>query len=49
MDRKKVCIEVWVELDPVPGTMHTAESARETLQTILTNSIGHYNPQVVTM
>jgi len=35
-----------VDLDPIPGEMHTAESARQVVQSILDRSIKHYNPKV---
>ena len=37
---------VTVTLDPIPGAFHTAESAREIVQWILKERIGHYSPRV---
>jgi hypothetical protein len=46
MARERIMIEVAVDLDPVPGTFHTQESAVESIQAILLSSIPHYNPVV---
>ena len=48
-DRTTTIVEVVINLDPVPGAMHTPESVREIVQQILTNAIPHYDPQVITM
>ena len=48
-DRTTTIVEVKINLDPVPGAMHTPESVREIVQQILTNAIPHYDPQVITM
>ena len=48
MKRERHTIIVEVDLDPVPGTFSTKESAEQCVQAILRESIGHYNPQVVT-
>lgn len=45
-DRKRVALIVHVDLDPVPGTMHTHESAQEVVKNLLINSIPHYWPEV---
>jgi hypothetical protein len=45
--RERVMLNVMINLDPVPGTMHTAESAQESIQAILLSSVGHYDPVVV--
>lgn len=44
--RKTVTLIVKVELDDVPGTFHTPESAERVVQQILENAIPHYNPEV---
>lgn len=44
MKRKRITIEIDVDLDPVPGTFHTPESARDTVERILVERIPHYNP-----
>lgn len=46
MERKRVVLEVIIDLDPVPGTFHTPESAEEVVQAILNSSIPHYHPNV---
>jgi len=46
MSRRKARLLVVVELDDIPGTMHTAESALQTTQNILFQRMGHYNPRV---
>lgn len=47
MPRERVLLEVLVDLDPVPGTFHTPESARDAVQAILLNSVPHYTPVVI--
>lgn len=46
MARRKARFVVEVELDDVPGTFHTPESAEIVIRHILDNSIPHYNPEV---
>lgn len=46
MQRQRVTLTVQVDLDPVPGTFHTKESAVEQVQHILYSSIPHYRPLV---
>lgn len=48
MARERIMLEVWVDLDPVPGIFHTKESAQHCVRNILNNSIPHYNPTVST-
>jgi len=43
---KSLTLIVTVNLDPVPGTFHTQESAQEGVQAILTSMIPHYKPDV---
>lgn len=45
--RKRVALVVFVDLDPIPGVMHTEDSAQQVVSTYLINNIGHYNPQVI--
>jgi hypothetical protein len=45
MDRTRVALLVWVDLDAVPGVFHTHESAQEHVQAVLERSLGHYNPE----
>ena len=46
MKRERIRLEVEVDLDPVPGTFHTKESARDTTARILMEMIPHYHPAV---
>jgi hypothetical protein len=48
MERKRIKLEVYMDLDPVPGTFHTKESARNQIAAILNQSIPWYNPIVST-
>ena len=42
----RVRLVVYVDLDPIPGTFHTKESARDQVERILKETIGHYDPLV---
>ena len=42
----RIKLEVRVDLDPVPGAFHSADSAREIVEDILCRSIPHYYPVV---
>lgn len=42
----RIRLDVWVDLDPVPGQFHTAESAKTSIGIILLQRIPHYNPVV---
>lgn len=44
--RQRVCFAVYVDLDPVPGTFHSKESARNGIGRLLDERIHHYNPIV---
>lgn len=44
---ERIMLHVMVNLDPVPGTFHTPESAREMIEGILISRIPHYDPVVV--
>lgn len=44
MLKKRIKLVLWVDLDPIPGAFHTPESAKECCESILKNSIPHYNP-----
>jgi hypothetical protein len=46
--KKKVVLEVTIDLDAMPGAMHNGEYTQEYVQNLLNSMIGHYNP-VVTM
>lgn len=46
MERTRIKLTVYVDLDPVPGTFHTKESAQNAVRNILNGSIPHYNPLV---
>lgn len=43
---ERVRLIVYVDLDPVPGPMHSIESAQNTVRGILHAQIPHYNPMV---
>lgn len=47
MPHKKVALIVYIDLDPIPGVMHTEDSAREVVSAHLTNAMNHYNPRVL--
>ena len=42
----RITLEISVDLDDVPGTFSTPESAKHSIQIILGNQIGHYHPLV---
>lgn len=44
--RQRKAFIVYVNLDPVPGTFHTEESALNGLRSILTSWLGTYQPTV---
>jgi hypothetical protein len=46
MEKKTAVLTVTVELDPVPGTFHTLESAGEQLAALLMQTVPHYHPKV---
>jgi DNA-binding XRE family transcriptional regulator len=46
MERKRIKLSVYVDLDPIMGSFHTAESAQHTIRNLLNRSIPHYNPLV---
>ena len=46
MKRERVTINITVDLDPVPGWGHSAESWVEWLTATLNSMVGHYNPVV---
>ena len=48
MKRKRIKLEVFVNLDLIPGAMHTKDSARDIVDTMLKQSLGHYSPAVKT-
>lgn len=47
MQRKSIKLAVYVDLDPVPGTFDSAESAQNVVRGILNSRIPHYNPIVM--
>lgn len=49
MARQRVMLEVSLDLDPVPGTFHTEESAKEQVKAMLLSMIPHYHPIVIIM
>lgn len=44
----RIKLEVWVNLDPIPGTFHSKESAANIISALLNSSIPHYKPTVST-
>ena len=47
MQKDRIELTVLVDLDPIPGAFHTAEDAKDRIQAMLLNNIGHYNPVVL--
>lgn len=45
-DRKRVTLQIEIDLDPVIGAMHTEDSARYHVQMVLTSQMAWYNPEV---
>jgi hypothetical protein len=43
---RKARLLVVVDLDQMPGTMHTAQSAQEVIQNVLYQRMSHYKPAV---
>lgn len=43
---KRAAFLVYLNLDPVPGEMHTKESAESILQAVVNDRLSHYNPHV---
>lgn len=46
MERARIMLAVYVDLDPTPGTFHSAESAQSVVRKLLLDSIPHYKPIV---
>lgn len=46
METERIKLEVYVDLDSIPGAFHTTESARDFVEAILKQRIPHYNPTV---
>lgn len=45
-ERKRIKMVLEINLDPVPGVFHTKEDARDIVDRILKNQLGHYDPSV---
>jgi len=43
----RVALTVIVDTDNMPGAMHTAESVKIVVESILLTHVGHYNPVVI--
>lgn len=43
---RRVTLSVHIDLDEIPGSMHTPESAQEIVTQILRDRMDHYNPVV---
>ena len=46
MQRDRVAFIVYVDLDPVPGQMHSKESAQNIIRGILQERLGSYDPVI---
>lgn len=46
MKRTRVRLDVWIDLDPIPGAFHTKENAAHHVRNMLTNAVSHYHPLV---
>lgn len=46
MKRKRITLEVDLDLDPMFGAMYTPESARDQVEAVLIQVFPHYNPAV---
>lgn len=46
MSRTRIKLAVYVDLDPMPGTFHSAESARNAVNGLLHQNVPHYKPLV---
>lgn len=44
---KRIELFISIDLDRIPGAMHTEESAREVVQQVLQDRLGHYRPVVL--
>jgi hypothetical protein len=44
--KRRVTLQITVDLDPVPGAFSTPDDVRSRIQDMLDYSIGHYNPDV---
>lgn len=42
--RKRICFVIYVDLDPIPGSFHSQESAQNILGFLFRHYIPHYNP-----
>lgn len=47
MNRKRVALVVYVDLDPIPGALHTPESAQSYVSSTLKEFFGPYDPGVI--
>lgn len=46
MERTRIKLAVFVDLDPVPGAFNTSEDVQSRIQNMLDHSIPHYNPKI---
>lgn len=46
MNRKRIALLIFVDLDGVPGEFNTRESWKRQIQGLLTHAVSHYHPQV---
>lgn len=46
MNRERIALIIFVDLDPVPGEFNTRESWKRQLQGAMNGMVSHYHPQV---
>lgn len=46
MERTRKAFVVYVDLDPLPGPMHSQESAQNIIRNVLSQQMPHYNPTI---
>ena len=46
-EKKRIKLELYVDLDPIPGAFHTKEDAAKRAEAILRSSINHYSPVIL--
>lgn len=47
LDRDRIAMIVFIDLNPLAGPFHTKESARQQVEAMLLTKIPHYNPVVL--
>ena len=46
-EKKRIKLELYVDLDPFPGAFHTKEDAAKWVESIMRSLINHYNPVIL--